>query len=107
MEEFVKGDIVIIDFPFSSGKKKRRPALVFVNLKGEDLILFQVTSTKRINSIEIEEKDFLFGKLNVTSFVRIEKIFTLEKKKVLYLAGHLIEEKFIEIHESFLKLVNS
>jgi len=45
MEKFVKGDIVVIPFPFSdlSGAKKR-PALVLVNLKGDDIILCQITS---------------------------------------------------------------
>jgi len=35
MEKFVKGDIVVIPFPFSdlSGAKKR-PSLVLANLKG-------------------------------------------------------------------------
>ena len=49
MEKFVKGDIVIIPFPFSdlSGAKKR-PSLVLANLKGDDIILCQITS-QRVN----------------------------------------------------------
>jgi mRNA interferase MazF len=45
MEKFVKGDIVVIPFPFSdlSGSKKR-PALVLANLQGDDIILCQITS---------------------------------------------------------------
>ncbi len=45
MEEFIKGDIVVIPFPFSdlSGRKKR-PALVIADLVGEDIVLCQITS---------------------------------------------------------------
>ena len=45
MEKFIKGDVVVIPFPFSdlSGRKKR-PALVISNLEGYDLILCQITS---------------------------------------------------------------
>jgi len=39
MERFVKGDVVVIPFPFSDlTGAKRRPALVIANLKGNDLI---------------------------------------------------------------------
>jgi len=49
MERFVKGDIVVIPFPFSDlSQHKRRPAMVLADLKGEDLILCQITSKHRI-----------------------------------------------------------
>ena len=45
MAKFVKGSIVIVPFPFSDlSNSKRRPALVLANLKGDDLILCQITS---------------------------------------------------------------
>ena len=45
MERFVKGDIVVIPFPFSDlTEAKRRPALVVAKLDGNDLILCQITS---------------------------------------------------------------
>jgi mRNA interferase MazF len=37
METFVKGDIVIVPFPFSDlSNSKKRPALVLANLEGND-----------------------------------------------------------------------
>ncbi|MDJ0593365.1 MAG: hypothetical protein QNJ72_25830 [Pleurocapsa sp. MO_226.B13] len=42
MAAFVKGDVVIVPFPFSDlSQAKRRPALVVANLTGDDLILCQ------------------------------------------------------------------
>ena len=40
MVKFVKGDVVVVPFPFSDlMQTKRRPALVVAELKGDDVIL--------------------------------------------------------------------
>ncbi len=45
MERFMKGDVVVVLFPFSDlTQAKRRPALVIAELEGDDLILCQITS---------------------------------------------------------------
>ncbi|MCX6680662.1 MAG: hypothetical protein NTX42_09920 [Methanothrix sp.] len=45
MEKFVKGDVVVVPFPFSDlTEAKRRPALVLAELDGDDRILCQITS---------------------------------------------------------------
>ncbi len=49
METPVKGDVVVVPFPFSSlADQKRRPALIISNQIGSDFILCQITS-KRSN----------------------------------------------------------
>ncbi len=38
MEELVKGDVVVLPFPFSDlSKSKKRPALVVADLQGDDI----------------------------------------------------------------------
>jgi len=45
MGKFVKGDIVVLSYPFSDfSGVKRRPALVIADLNGDDVILCQITS---------------------------------------------------------------
>lgn len=45
MAKFVKGDVVVIPFPFSDlSQAKRCPALVLAGLSGDDIILCQITS---------------------------------------------------------------
>ena len=45
MAKFVKGDVVVVPFPFSNlSQAKRRPALVVVDLEGDDIIICQITS---------------------------------------------------------------
>ncbi len=48
MERFVKGEIVVVPFPFSDlSNTKKRPSLVIAQLKGNDIILCQITSQFR------------------------------------------------------------
>jgi mRNA interferase MazF len=50
VEKPLAGDVVIIPFPQTDlAPGKRRPALVLVNLKGEDVILCQITSKSRFD----------------------------------------------------------
>lgn len=67
MATFVKGDVVIVPFPFSDlTQTKRRSALVITTLSGDDLILCQITSQSRTDSyaIAITNEYFALGGLN-------------------------------------------
>ncbi|MCF2148684.1 type II toxin-antitoxin system PemK/MazF family toxin [Desmonostoc muscorum LEGE 12446] len=100
MAEFVKGDVVIVPFPFSDlTGTKRRPALVIATLQGDDLILCQITSRTigDIYAIHLEKSDFSSGGLNQPSNIRQNRIFTADKQIVLYQAGHIKLEKLIEV----------
>lgn len=100
MERSLKGDIVIIDFPFSNlAQIKRRPALIIKIPKGDDIIVSQITGKSYESSVEIpiNKKDFKEGGLKVNSYLRLDKIFTIEKSLVKYKAGSLKQEKFDEI----------
>ena len=45
MAKFVKGDVLVVPFPFSDlTQAKRRPAFVLAGPFGDDLILCQITS---------------------------------------------------------------
>jgi mRNA interferase MazF len=102
MEEFVKGDILVIEFPFSDFKNtKRRPVLVVKVPKGEDIIVSQVTGSSYNKAVElaIKDDDFKQGALKRESFVRIDKIASIEKSLIKYKIGTLKHEKFSEILE--------
>src|SRR3989338_10849722 len=108
MEEFVKGDVVVMPFPFSDlSENKRRPALVAARGEYGDLILCQITSKPKKNSesIELIEKDFNQGWLKIASYVRARKIFTSDSGIVLYKAGHIRKEKINEIENTLCKII--
>jgi mRNA interferase MazF len=96
----VKGDVVVVPFPFSDlTEAKRRPALVLAELDGEDRILCQITSQQFMDryALPIDESDFEEGSLRKTSIVRPNRIFTADRKIILYRAGHLKSDKINEI----------
>ncbi len=109
MEGFVKGDIVIIEFPYSNLKNsKRRPVLVLKVPKGEDIIVLQITSSSYEKSVEImiKKEDFIQGNLKRDSHIRVDKIASIDKSLIKYRIGSLKKEKFNEILDnicSFLK----
>jgi len=100
LERFVKGDVVVIPFPFSDlSQSKRRPAMVLATLLGDDIILCQITSrnTKDRYSLTLLEKDFSKGGLKQDSNIRPNKIFTADKSIIEYKAGSLKEAKTKEV----------
>lgn len=100
MEGLVKGDVVIIEFPFSNLiQSKRRPSLVVKVPKGDDVIVCQITGMPYEKSVEIpiNIKDFHKGGLKVDSYIRLDKIFSIEKYLIKYKAGSLKQDKFNEI----------
>jgi mRNA interferase MazF len=73
MGRFVKGDVVVIPFPFSDlSMSKRRPALVLAELSGDDLILCQITSqtVRDKYSVDLNDGDFISGGLKKPSNIR-------------------------------------
>ena len=81
MAEFVKGDVVVVPFPFSDlTEAKRRPALVIATLAGDDLILCQITSQRIADryAILLENSDFSEGGLNQISNIRPNRLFTAD-----------------------------
>jgi len=109
MGGFVKGDIVIIPFPFSdlSGSKKR-PAFVAAALSGDDVIVCQITSKSKSDSLalSLNTHDFISGSLPVDSFIRPNKIFTADKNSILSVAGHLSENKIHDVINAIITIIS-
>jgi mRNA interferase MazF len=100
MEGLVKGEVIVIEFPFSNlVQAKRRPVLIIKIPKGDDIIVCQITGKSYERSVEIpiKREDFHKGNLKVESFMRLDKIFSIEKSLVKYKVGRLRQEKFNEI----------
>ena len=107
MEKFVKGDIVVVPFPFSDLTiSKKRPCLTVAKLKGNDIILCQITSQSREDqdAIELKRKDFQEGSLDIDSWIRPNKLFTSELSIVQYKAGELKPEKIKQVEEQLCKI---
>ena len=108
MARLIKGDVVVVPFPFSDlTQSKKRPALVISVLEGDDLILCQITSQliKDNYSILIDDKDFKEGSLKQQSNLRPNRIFTADSHIVLYRVGNLKSDKLNEIIEKVIEII--
>ena len=95
----MRGDIVVVPFPFSNlHGAKRRPALVLADAGGDDLILCQITSRHIRDdfAVSITSGD-TSGKLLIDSNVRPNKLFTTEKSIILYKIGTLCGDKLTSV----------
>jgi len=108
LDRFVKGDVVVVPFPFSDlTQAKKRPALVIAGLEGDDLILCQITSQQIADkyAIPVDSEDFESGSLKQRSNVRPNRIFTADCRIILYQAGKLKHEKVNEIVERVIEIL--
>jgi len=71
---------------------------VIAVLRGDDLILCQITSQARTDeySIQLENADFVIGSLNQSSRIRPNRLFTADSGIIAYRAGRVSEAKLGE-----------
>ncbi len=96
----VAGDVVVLPFPQTNLQTgKRRPALVVADLPGDDLILCQITSQVRSDgfSISLTQADFQSGRLALDSYIKAQRLFTVEKNVILYTVGQVTPLKLQEV----------
>lgn len=107
MARFVKGDVVVVPFPYSdSTEAKRRPALVVAGLPGTDLILCQITSqVKRDDfSIVLDSSSFEVGSLRQSSNIRPNRLFTADQRIVVSKVGALRPAKIQEVTAKIIEI---
>ena len=108
MAKFVKGDIVVVPFPFSDlSNAKRRPAFVLAVLPGDDIILCQITSRDIRDSfaVKLKAEDFQQGSLSIESNIRPNRLFTADTHIILYKAGCLKQDKITEIVDVIVDII--
>lgn len=104
---YEKGDVVIFQFPFSDiNKSKKRPSLVVAALKGDHVILAQITGQPRLDQdlLDLKTKDFQSGGISRDSFIRPSVLFTIHRSKVEYKAGKLKQEKIKEVEKKLCEI---
>ena len=111
MGEFVKGDVVVLPFPFSDlSPSKKRPALVVAPVEPyNNVILCMITSKRKrdVNSIPLTQADFVAGGLPLESNVRPNRLFTADSTIILRTAGKLSKAKMGEVVDEIVKIINS
>lgn len=109
MGRFVKGDVVILPFPFSNlSASKKRPALVVAAVPPyEDVILCMITSksAKDASAVPITSTDFENGDLPRDSNIRPNRLFTADSTLILRTAGKLSPHKTDAVVAEIIKII--
>jgi mRNA interferase MazF len=99
---FAIGEVVLVAFPYADFSKfKKRPALIIGRAEFNNLILCQITSKAETSkkAIALADADFKKGSLHLASYIRPDKIFTIEQM--------VIEAKVGTLHADKLKMVKA
>jgi mRNA-degrading endonuclease toxin of MazEF toxin-antitoxin module len=111
MGRFVKGEVVVLPFPFSDlTASKKRPALVIAATPPhDDVILCMITSrnTTDANAVPIGQADFAAGSLPRDSNVRPNRLFTADSSIILRKAGRLKPVKIQAVVAEIIKLISA
>ncbi len=108
MEEPIKGDVVVIPFPYSDlTETKRRPALILAQLRGDDVVLCQITSqtVRDEYALEVKDSDFKSGSLRQSSNIRPNRLFTADQGIILYKVGRVKAEIISNTIEKVIKIL--
>ena len=97
------GDVIIVAYPYADFRMfKKRPALVVAEAERSCIIIAQITSKKHASSraIALLEGDLANGGLQVESYVRVDKLVTIEASSALKIVGSLRSQKTKSIIQS-------
>jgi mRNA interferase MazF len=95
---FTVGEIVLVPFPYADFSRfKKRPALVIGEAEFNNLILCQITSKADTSkyAISLHTADFSEGALAVNSYIRFDKLFTIEQSIIERTIGNLKMSKVL------------
>ena len=105
-------DIILIPIPFTDlASQKKRPAIIIssdtYNATHDDIVVIALTSNveQRDFTITLSNEDLEEGNLKVTSMIRVDKIYTLNKSIILKTFGRIQPAVFIKIKDLILKLL--
>ena len=105
-------DIVLIPIPFTDlTSQKKRPAVVIsndnYNSNHEDVIVVALTSNvePRDFTIMLSNDSMEEGSLKVTSMIRVDKIYTLNKSIIIKTFGRVKSDILSKIKDSLLHLI--
>ena len=111
MPKLLKGDIVILPFPFTDKTQyKKRPALILSSPDPDgDLISCEITSKNKADGfcLPIDSSDYLQGNLRMKSFIRPNKLFTVNENFIINKIASLKSDKSNEVIDKIINHLNT
>ncbi len=109
MARFTKGDIVIVNFPYTDQTDfKRRPAVIIIVPPGNNVVIVQITSQNRgPYPVPITQTDLITGTLNQQSYIQPDVIVTVTESIIHGKAGSLKQNKMDEVIKKIVDLLKN
>ena len=102
------GDIVLLEFPFTSGLgSKKRPALVIIDVNDGDVVVARITSRIVNTDFDVIINDWRAAGLLTPSIVRLHKIATLELTLVNRKIGELSTATLQNVRQNILDITDN
>ncbi|MDQ2807842.1 MAG: type II toxin-antitoxin system PemK/MazF family toxin [Chloroflexota bacterium] len=108
MAAFVKGEVVVLPFPYTDlSTTKRRPALIVAVLDRNDVILCPITTQvgRDRDAILLASSDFQHGSLQQKSSVRPDHLLTADEGLILYRVGAINPTKMAEVTAALVRIL--
>ena len=109
---YEQGEIVVVPFPFSNlSNVKQRPVLILSKSKdisrSEDIVTCGITSNLKDskNSVLIENSNLEKGVIPMKSRIKIDKLFTIDKRIIIKKVARLNEDSFLKVKQEFNRLL--
>jgi mRNA interferase MazF len=102
----IKGDIVLIPFPFTDFTgEKLRPALVLINSSQDITVCFITSQLKWKEDTDINLYPSKLNGIKKQSLIRVSKITTLDKKLAIGKLGSLSNEEITNVNINLRQLL--
>jgi mRNA interferase MazF len=100
MTTYEFGEVVLVNFPQSgTAARKRRPALVVLDIGDADVVLAPITTRRRSGRGDYEVRDWSAGGLLRASWVRLAKVACLEKRDISRRLGQLTDDDRVRLRQ--------
>ena len=84
------GEILVLKFPYSEGiGETKRPVVVLAQTEVKDIVVAKITSTEQRSKYDIAVDNWENTGLLFPSVIRIDKLATLSKRRVIRKLGTL------------------
>ena len=101
----IKGDIVLIPFPFTDlTGVKNRPALILVETDSDITVSFITTQVKWEEDFDVRLEPTKENGIKKTSLIRLSKLSTIDKDLVIGRLGRLTDIETERVNRNLIKL---
>lgn len=103
MENLSVGQVVLATFPFSDlTSKKLRPCFIVGIAEFDDVVLCQITSQRYESkrAVALRATDFQKGSIVRESFIRPDKLATLDRRTIKEVLGSVTDAKLKEVKQT-------